>query len=136
MLSSAISYASCKEKKGNRGQGGGGCGREKKGSESGNGGRASVGRISGPQWDRQKLAWGEQRGNGVLDGADFFGDVDVSRCESGSREGRLPCTHLLTAARLGGSAAVWSLIARQEGGMGREVEEEEEEEEESGGWLQ
>ena len=46
--------------------------------------------------------------------------------------------HSLTAARLGGSAAVWSLIARQEGGMGREVEEEEEEEEEeeSGGWLQ
>lgn len=32
----------------------------------------------------------------------------------------------LTAAQLGGSAAVWSLIARQRRGMGREEEEEEE----------
>ena len=106
MLSSAISYASCEEKKkgmedrGGREGGGGRMWKREKGSESGNGGEyrsgesvdcSGTGRSLHGRWGGDK----EGTKGGMLHGADFLGDVDVSRCGSGSREGRFPCTHSL-----------------------------------------
>lgn len=62
MLSSAISYASTKEKKKEwRTEGRGGEGGVRVRSESGNGGEHRR-RISGPQWDKQKLHGNKERG--------------------------------------------------------------------------
>lgn len=117
--------------------------KKKKGMEDGSGGWGAVcgrekavrvgngGEISGLQWDKRELHGGTKR-RAVRWGEGTFGCTvprAAARCRGVTGdEGRFPCTHCSVAWFA--CAAVWSLIARQEGGWDGKGGEE------SGGWLQ
>lgn len=122
-----------------RGEGGGGSMWERKGVRVGMGGGEA---SQANQWTavgQAEAAWEQReggRGGGVIDGVRADLDTQssnrsMSRCDSGSHEGRFPCAHCSEARWL--CCSVESNCQARRGGwdgIGREGEKE------RGGWLQ
>lgn len=122
-----------------RGEGGGGSMWERKGVRVGMGGGGSIAGESVDRSGTSRGCMGTKRrgaGGGVIDGVRADLDTQssnrsMSRCDSGSHEGRFPCAHCSEARWL--CCSVESNCQARRGGwdgIGREGEKE------RGGWLQ